>query len=148
MLNNQKQHLRPRAVVGYGIKIFVPRSLHYFTRSPGWDLGQEWQNQPLTCTPEIKQHSKCSHTTLVFITWTLECVVLENIHAIPRGRGVAKAQLFGWKYEAIPIKCFVSHRSPSHEGGLVDWAKKGKELSVSEGQTARHESLATWSFRS
>ena len=30
-----KQHLRPRAVVGYGIKIFLPRPLHYVTRSPG-----------------------------------------------------------------------------------------------------------------
>ena len=26
---------RPRAVVGYGIKNFVPRPLHYVTRSPG-----------------------------------------------------------------------------------------------------------------
>ena len=28
-------HLRLRAVVGYGIKIFVPRPLYYVTRSPG-----------------------------------------------------------------------------------------------------------------
>ena len=33
---SSKQHLRPRAVVGYGIKIFVPRPLHYVTRSPGY----------------------------------------------------------------------------------------------------------------
>ena len=32
---SSKQHLRPRAVVGYGINIFVPRPLHYVTRSPG-----------------------------------------------------------------------------------------------------------------
>ena len=30
-----KQHLGPHVVVGYGIKIFVPRPLHYVTRSPG-----------------------------------------------------------------------------------------------------------------
>ena len=34
---NSKQHLRSRAVVGYGIKIFVPRPLHYITRSPGYN---------------------------------------------------------------------------------------------------------------
>ena len=30
-----KQHLRPRAVVGYGVKIFVPSPPNYVTRSPG-----------------------------------------------------------------------------------------------------------------
>ena len=32
-----KQHLRPRAVVGYGLKIFLPSPLNYVTRSPGMD---------------------------------------------------------------------------------------------------------------
>ena len=30
-----KQHLGPRVVVGYGIKIFWPCLFHYVTRSPG-----------------------------------------------------------------------------------------------------------------
>ena len=30
-----KQHLRPRAVVGYGVKIFLPSLPNYVTRSPG-----------------------------------------------------------------------------------------------------------------
>ena len=30
-----KQHLRPRAVVGYGVKIFPPSPPNYVTRSPG-----------------------------------------------------------------------------------------------------------------
>ena len=30
-----KEHLRPRAVVGYGIKIFLPSPPNYVTRSPG-----------------------------------------------------------------------------------------------------------------
>ena len=30
-----KQHLRPRAVVGYGVKIFLPSPPDYVTRSPG-----------------------------------------------------------------------------------------------------------------
>ena len=30
-----KQHLRPRAVVGYGAKIFLPSPPNYVTRSPG-----------------------------------------------------------------------------------------------------------------
>ena len=37
MLNSKTtpQAREPRAVVGYGIKIVVPRPLHYITRSPG-----------------------------------------------------------------------------------------------------------------
>ena len=30
-----KQHLRPRAVVGYGVKSFLPSPPNYVTRSPG-----------------------------------------------------------------------------------------------------------------
>ena len=30
-----KQHLRVRAVVGYGVKIFLPSPPNYVTRSPG-----------------------------------------------------------------------------------------------------------------
>ena len=30
-----KLHLRPRAVVGYGVKIFLPSPPNYVTRSPG-----------------------------------------------------------------------------------------------------------------
>ena len=30
-----KQHLRPLAVVGYGVKIFLPSPPNYVTRSPG-----------------------------------------------------------------------------------------------------------------
>ena len=30
-----KQHLRPRTVVGYGVKIFLPSPPNYVTRSPG-----------------------------------------------------------------------------------------------------------------
>ena len=32
-----KQHLRTRAVVGYGVKIFLPSPPNYVTRSPGCD---------------------------------------------------------------------------------------------------------------
>ena len=31
-----KQHLRPRAVVGYGVKISLPSPPNYVTRSPGY----------------------------------------------------------------------------------------------------------------
>ena len=31
-----KQNLRPRAVVGYGVKLFLPSPPNYVTRSPGW----------------------------------------------------------------------------------------------------------------
>ena len=36
-----KQYLRPRAVVGYGVKIFLPSPPHYVTRSPGLTVEQE-----------------------------------------------------------------------------------------------------------
>ena len=37
-----KQHLRPRAVVGYGVKIFLPSPPNYVTRSPGTNhIGKE-----------------------------------------------------------------------------------------------------------
>ena len=32
-----KQHLRPRAVVGYGVKIFLPSPPNYVTGSPGYE---------------------------------------------------------------------------------------------------------------
>ena len=39
-----KQHLRPRAVVGYGVKILLPSPPNYVTRSPGFlyigEIGQ------------------------------------------------------------------------------------------------------------
>ena len=54
---------------------------------------------------------------------------------------------------AIPIKCFVSHRPPSREGGLVDRTKKKRMntwrgLGAREGRAAKCESLVKWSFRS
>ena len=35
-----KQHRRPRAVVGYGVKIFLPSPPNYVTRSPGQIIGE------------------------------------------------------------------------------------------------------------
>ena len=39
---NWKQHLRPRAVVGYGVKIFLPSPPNYVTRSPGTYYRLKW----------------------------------------------------------------------------------------------------------
>ena len=33
-----KQHLRPHAVEGYGVKIFLPSPPNYVTRSPGYSV--------------------------------------------------------------------------------------------------------------
>ena len=38
-----KQHLRPRAVVGYGVKIFSPSPPNYVTRSPGNKSSTQYQ---------------------------------------------------------------------------------------------------------
>ena len=51
-----KQHLRPRAVVGYGDKIFLPSPPNYVTRSPG-SLGMWFEVcRPRSCVDggEIK----------------------------------------------------------------------------------------------
>ena len=40
--------IRPRAVVGYGVKIFHPRSRNYVTRSPGKEYN----------TAEVESHSR------------------------------------------------------------------------------------------
>ena len=37
-----KQHLRPRAVVGYGVEIFLLSPLNYVTRSPGSREGESF----------------------------------------------------------------------------------------------------------
>ena len=42
-----KQHLRPRAVVGYGVKIFLPSPPNYVTRSPGDGTVFEIRNSDL-----------------------------------------------------------------------------------------------------
>ena len=39
-----KQHLRPRAVVGYGVIIFLPSPLNYVTRSPGAEYKHRHDN--------------------------------------------------------------------------------------------------------
>ena len=48
-----KQHLRPRAVVGYGVKIFLPSPPNYVTRSPGTRLtfGRSLHLPPLGLYP-------------------------------------------------------------------------------------------------
>ena len=48
MLNSK---IRPRAVVGYGVKIFHPSPPNYVTRSPGYsylDLFENYSIQPAT----------------------------------------------------------------------------------------------------
>ena len=49
-----KQHLRPRAVVGYGVKIFLPSPPNYVTRSPGLlkDLSKTYDNNNTKCGKE------------------------------------------------------------------------------------------------
>ena len=46
-----KQHLGPHVVVGYGIKMFVPRPLHYVTRSPGEESLVLTSGQYSPCMP-------------------------------------------------------------------------------------------------
>ena len=48
-----KQHLRPRAVVGYGVKIFLPSPPNYVTRSPG----NGCQSQSKVCSFDFERES-------------------------------------------------------------------------------------------
>ena len=50
-----KQHLRPRAVVGYDVKIFLPSPPNYVTRSSGGWFGR--QATTLRKTQDKLQHS-------------------------------------------------------------------------------------------
>ena len=60
-----KQHLRPRAVVGYGLNIFLPRPPNYVTRSPGTTHEEIcWQGQ---VTQKILHH--LNHHYAKTITW-------------------------------------------------------------------------------
>ena len=53
-----KQHLRPRAVVGYGVKIVLPSPPNYVTRSPGLvdhlEANEILANQPLRLNGLVK----------------------------------------------------------------------------------------------
>ena len=57
-----KQHLRPRAVVGYGLKIFLPSPPNYVTRSPGMHSAQSQRLLPIkhriTCENQRWCHNK------------------------------------------------------------------------------------------
>ena len=48
-----KQHLRPRAVVGYGVKIFLPSPPNYVTRSPGNKEDISWLTKTYNLTAQI-----------------------------------------------------------------------------------------------
>ena len=50
-----KQHLRPRAVVGYGLKIFLPSPPNYVTRSPGDGVSLMINKimASIPCTPQL-----------------------------------------------------------------------------------------------
>ena len=56
MLNSK---IRPRAVVGYGVKVFYPSPPNYVTRSPGketkkWLPFKTWCCPKMHCTPQRK----------------------------------------------------------------------------------------------
>ena len=57
-----KQHLRPRAVVGYGVKIFLPSPPNYVTRSPGYISGNKI-NKTIIVLYEKKQLGNASAET-------------------------------------------------------------------------------------
>ena len=65
-----KQHLRLRAVVGYGVKIFLPSPPNYVTRSPGslpFTQQQGGQSTYRSLMPKfgfIKQVDKAQVTTV------------------------------------------------------------------------------------
>ena len=69
MLNSK---IRPRAVVGYGFKIFQPSPLNYVTRSPGWCALSEWSKITVIRRSELLFFKTFSGDLLfVFFRWFL-----------------------------------------------------------------------------
>ena len=60
-----KQHLRPRAVVGYGVKIFLPTPQNYVTRSPGKISGDKKRG--------------CTSSMLIFNIFIHSCTLPEQL---------------------------------------------------------------------
>ena len=56
MLQGVWKHLRPRAVVGYGVKIFLPSPPNYVTRSPGSCLCFTKRGLPFVFAPKNAHH--------------------------------------------------------------------------------------------
>ena len=67
-----KQHLRPLAVVGYGVKIFLPSPPNYVTRSPGKGPAPHHSSELLVVKPRTRYSLRSDYETLLVIpkvTW-------------------------------------------------------------------------------
>ena len=80
---------------------------------------------------------------LTHINTTYHCfpdsLVTNKLYPLKIMRSTLKLYFYYHRVKAIPIKCFVSHRPPSREGGSVGRAKKKgmntwRVLSASEGR--------------
>ena len=71
-----KQHLRPRAVVGYGVKIFLPSPPNYVTRSPGSDY--EAKVRSLRCFLHPFSPPQHSNPLMKHLTLSLMVVILDR----------------------------------------------------------------------
>ena len=70
-----KQHLRPRAAVGYGVKIFLPSPPNYVTRSPGMHRSF---STLLAHKPRLKQTVKTA----------IQCLRVRIKYSLPLVRGI------------------------------------------------------------
>ena len=70
-----KQHLRPRAVVGNGLKIFLPSPPNYVTRSPGCRIKRWYSYCAIRSIVRILSVS-IAHPKCQFLSrWTSKCLI-------------------------------------------------------------------------
>ena len=72
-----KQNLRPRAVVGYGVKNFLPSPPNYVTRSPGVDKPISAFTSPPTQHNSFFRNYKSSFEVINALTRTAKMIVHE-----------------------------------------------------------------------
>ena len=75
-----KQHLMPRAVVGYGVKIFLPSSPNYVTRSPGskWSEGDVTITNCQRCQKPARVHENAQGRSRVCEQYPLQISAISN----------------------------------------------------------------------
>ena len=129
-----KQHLRPRAVVGYDVKTFLPSPPHYVTRSPGVDYSEAnekkygWSNSGRNVYHFIQDFERRtaflqSSGVTKYGYWKLVCYNLyrksrfldvEVLLKVTDFRRRSNHEWsFIWNADGKQSKCKVSHMTPA-----------------------------------
>ena len=132
-----KQHLRPRAVVGYGLKIFLPSPPNYVTRSPGWygkpEGGNIMARKSLYQIIIWQTQSLCSHWFFLsqdFAVWTVSMEMVQSVYfcfgARPANSTFATktAKKKVWKLSFFTLKLAAEAKKIEFFPKFQRWLKK------------------------